>query len=832
MPAKLRLLFLLMLCFFCWGNGYAQTYTKGRVLDKETGEGVSFCKIYFQGSTRSTSCDFDGYFKVENDTVLAQSLKFVFYGYDTAFATVLPDSNQQITIQMSPATKTIKTIVLTGSKENPAHRIMRNVVENKEKNNGYNLRAFQHESYSKIEIDIDKMSKKFQERKAVVKIMEELDSNSRLKSDDGNILLPVFFSETHSQFFFNNNPSMIRENILRTKISGVGITDGSFTSQLIGSYFQSYNIYNNWLNIAYRDFVSPITDHWKTYYDYKLEEFIDYVGGKMCYRLSFTPKRPQDLAFSGTMWITHDEYALKQIDLKIGKAANLNFIEKVNITQELEQVQDSGAWLAKKTRIIIDIEEFGKNPGLLAKSYVSNYNFDINKEKPLEFFSSKIVLDENALDKDPTYWVKNRADSLTAQEVSVYGMIDTIKNVPVVKTYTEIANLLISGYKTIGKLDVGPPLNLYAFNNIEGHRFSLGFKTNYDFSKCLFFKANLAYGTKDEAIKYNAKGEVLLIKKSYTKFGAEMYRDIEQFGVYNQFNSNNYLFNAFNRWGTLRQAFYLDKQSVYIETDLAKGVRQTLKFTTKDMNPMFPFRYRESPTSNTLDSLIHVSELIIGYRFGFKESYLFNDFDRITIGTGSKPVIKVYGVFGFNGFLGGMFEYQKFYIDFSHSFRLGILGRLNYTIKGGYTPSTLPFPLLENHLGNRTIFYNNNSFNMMRIFEFVSDRFAVLSLYHDFDGFIGNRIPLIKKLKWRFFATSNILYGSVMPKNQQLSPSFDENGRPLLQFHSLGDVPYAEVGYGISNIFKFVRIDFLHRLNYLNTGAKPFGVKVSAQFSL
>ena len=342
----------------------------------------------------------------------------------------------------------------------------------------------------------------------------------------------------------------------------------------------------------------------------------------------------------------------------------------------------------------------------------------------------------------------------------------------------------------------------------------------------------MAYGTKDEAIKYNAKGEVLLIKKSYTKFGAEMYRDIEQFGVYNQFNSNNYLFNAFNRWGTLRQAFYLDKQSVYIETDLAKGVRQTLKFTTKDMNPMFPFRYRESPTSNTLDSLIHVSELIIGYRFGFKESYLFNDFDRITIGTGSKPVIKVYGVFGFNGFLGGMFEYQKFYIDFSHSFRLGILGRLNYTIKGGYTPSTLPFPLLENHLGNRTIFYNNNSFNMMRIFEFVSDRFAVLSLYHDFDGFIGNRIPLIKKLKWRFFATSNILYGSVMPKNQQLSPSFDENGRPLLQFHSLGDVPYAEVGYGISNIFKFVRIDFLHRLNYLNTGAKPFGVKVSAQFSL
>ncbi len=831
MQVKLKHFFLFLL-FLIFANINAQTIVKGRVLDEETKEGVSFCKVNFKGIKKSVNADFDGYFTIKNDS-LVNTLVFSFYGYDTAYAEIIADTNQEIVVSMRPKRRDISMVVIRGNTENPAFRIMRNVVANKSKNNGYNLNAFQHESYSKIEIDVNKMSQKFQEKKAVAKILKEFDSSSRLKSEEGNLLLPVFFSETHSQFFYNKNPSMVRENILRSKITGIGITDGSFTSQLIGSYFQSYNIYENWLNIAYRDFVSPLTDHWKTYYDYTLEEYIDYVGDKMCYKLSFKPKRPQDLAFKGTMWITHDEYALKRIDVKIGKEANLNFIEKVNITQELEQVQDSGAWLASKTRIIIDVEEFGNNPGLLAKSYVSNHTFVVNQEKPIEFFSNKIVLDENALNKDPSYWQKHRADSLTAEEIRVYGMIDTIKNVPVVRTYTELANLFISGFKTIGKLDFGPPLNLYANNNVEGHRFSLGIKTNYKFSKKFYTRAQVSYGTLDKTFKYMFNSEILLAKKGYAKLGLKYYKDIEQIGLYNPLNTSNYLFNASNRWGNLRQPMMLESYAAYIENDLFKGVRQTLNLTTKDMNPLFPFRYYQNLSNNgNLDSQIHVTELTLGYRFGFKESYLINDFDRITIGVDGKPVIKLYATLGFKDFLGGNFDYQKLYGEFSHSFRLGIFGRTNYILKGGYTPSKLPFPLLENHLGSRTFIYNSTSFNMMRIFEFVSDKFVNLSIYHDFDGFIGNRIPLVKKLKWRFFGTSQLLYGNLSNANKILIPAFDENGRTLLSLNNLKNYPYAEVGYGVSNIFKFIRVDFLHRLNYLQTGAPTFAVKVSAQFSL
>jgi hypothetical protein len=115
----------------------------------------------------------------------------------------------------------------------------------------------------------------------------------------------------------------------------------------------------------------------------------------------------------------------------------------------------------------------------------------------------------------------------------------------------------------------------------------------------------------------------------------------------------------------------------------------------------------------------------------------------------------------------------------------------------------------------------------------VSDQFVSLSVYHDFDGLIANRVPLFKRLKWRFFATSNLLAGSVRQASRNLIPPTDENGRPLAQFGQLAPLkPYAELGYGISNILKFIRVDFLHRVNYLQKGANPFGVKVSVQFSL
>ncbi len=221
------------------------------------------------------------------------------------------------------------------------------------------------------------------------------------------------------------------------------------------------------------------------------------------------PRRAQDLAFSGHIWIAKEGYALKQVDLSVGKSANLNFIEKVKIQQEL-QPTTAGPWIPVKTRLLVKIASLGKKrPGMLAKIYTSSRNIKVNEPKPLRFYADGVELAESALKQTDTYWNASRHDSLTATEQHVYAMIDSVRDIPAVKTYVEVINIIINGYKKVGKVDLGPYPYTYAFNNIEGHRVQLGFKTNAEFSKKIELSGFGAYGTSDARFKYRAAGRLI-----------------------------------------------------------------------------------------------------------------------------------------------------------------------------------------------------------------------------------------------------------------------------------------------------------------------------------
>ncbi len=143
--------------------------------------------------------------------------------------------------------------------------------------------------------------------------------------------------------------------------------------------------------------------------------------------------------------------------------------------------------------------------------------------------------------------------------------------------------------------------------------------------------------------------------------------------------------------------------------------------------------------------------------------------------------------------------------------------------------SKIPYPLLEIPRGNETYVSASNAFNQMNYFEFVSDQFVSLNYRHYFEGLFFNRIPLIKRLKWRFLVSANLLYGYLDQKNIDLIPySMRASNHSINKF---GDLPYVEVGYGVENIFKIFRVDFFHRLTYNDhPNVRNFGVKFSAQF--
>jgi hypothetical protein len=80
-------------------------------------------------------------------------------------------------------------------------------------------------------------------------------------------------------------------------------------------------------------------------------------------------------------------------------------------------------------------------------------------------------------------------------------MIDTLQNIPVVRTYTDIVKVVIDGYYDIGKIDVGPYLGIVAWNNVEGVRVQAGFKTNIKFSPKWVIAGQGAYGFDDESCR-------------------------------------------------------------------------------------------------------------------------------------------------------------------------------------------------------------------------------------------------------------------------------------------------------------------------------------------
>jgi hypothetical protein len=820
------------------------TVVSGKVTDAETGEPMPYVNVYFKGSTTGTTTDFDGFYKLSTNNP-ADSLVAHYVGYGLRAKAVAKGKTQVIHFQLKPDTKTLETVTVTPKGYvNPAWEILEAVMEYKRNYDPRRLSAYQYESYTKLELDVDNVSEKFQKRRMVKQILAVIDSAKAVAGEDGRPVLPIFISETLSDYFYRDNPQRSRELVRKTKVTGVGVEDGSVVSQLTGSTFQQYNFYQNWLKLANKEFISPIADGWKGFYDYELKEKAVQYKGYQCFRIDFAPKRPEDLAFKGSMWITDSTgtqpaFALLQIDVEVGKAANLNFIDKIKVQQEMQQADSLGAWLPAKTRILLDIGDIRDDwAGILAKFYVSNKNFVVNQPKEGKFYDLGITVADDVVEQDPAYWNAHRHDSLTQTERNVYQMIDTIRNLPVVRSYVEVANILINGYKRVGKIDFGTYSFLYANNNIEGHRFRLGATTNYLLSKKLIVHGMAAYGTLDQRWKYEAGFDYILARRPWTQFGFSRLDDYNQLALFsdNFLEINNTLFSAFTKWNNLqsRRPFVQKLNKLYFKTDLAKGITQKITFNQQQIEPLYSFEYIPEGNERERRRNFTTAELAFETRIAFGEQFIQNENSRVSLGVkDNTPIIMLRYTMGLKGVMGSDFRYDKLLANVTHRFSLGAIGYSRYSLTGAIIPSRVPYPLLAVHLGNQTFFYNDQAFNLMNFFEFVSDRYVSFNYIHRFEGLMFNRLPLVRKWKWRTFATANALIGSLDPANRALTPATDLQGQPLLGVNGLGREPYVELGYGVENIFRFVRVDFIHRLTYLDTpNIQRFGIKVSAQFRL
>lgn len=807
------------------------TIISGKVTEAATGTPVPFANVIFTGTQEGAITDFDGNF-IAQTNLNVDSIEVRYIGFKKRVKPVKLGITQTINFQLDEDLVTLGEVVVYAG-ENPAFPILRKVVKNKDRNDMRSLDAYDYESYTKIEIDVDKMPDAIGKRKIISNITDVMDSIAIIAGEDGKPILPIFLSEAISRYYYRKDPTYRHETVLKTKVSGVGITDGTTSSQVIGASFQQYNFYQNWLTIISKEFVSPIADGWRIYYDFDLIDSL-YVDGRFCYKIDFYPKREQDLAFTGSMWITKAEYALLRIDASVPKTANLNFVEKMKIQQDLIQTE-ADAWLPHKTRVVVDMAQINKvTPGMLAKFYVSTKDHVINQPQEKDFYLNPVSMDEDIRDYDEDYWNNMRHDSLTSTEVHVFEMIDTLKNFPLVKYGMNAAKFAFNGYYRVGKVDYGPYTTFYGNNNIEGNRVGFGGRSTIAFSNKWVFGGYFGYGFGDDRWKYRIYAEHIFKRQPWAKMKLEHMQEVEQIWLLNENLDPNGLFFSLSRFGNLTQPFNIQKTRWSFSRQLGTGFSADFSFKHEQFKPLFDFKYFSSPNDQTPAENFSVSEASISWRYAKDELFIIDDNDRVSMGTVRWPAFSMTYTYGIDNLLGSDFNYHKFRFSFEKRQKLAFLGVSKFALNSGFILGNVPYPLLYNPIGNQTPVYVGFAYNLMNYFEFSTDKYIELRYRHSFEGLLLNGIPLLKKLKLRAIASADILYGQMSDKNANLTLNpTDVSGNELSQFTKLDHRPYIELGYGVENIFRVLTVQAFHRITYLDQpDVNKFGLKFNIEFNL
>lgn len=825
MPIKIHfniiLLFASLLIVGSISNSLAQeTVITGKVTDALTNEPIPFATVIFKGATIGSNTDMDGNFRIRTETP-TDSLVFILVGYNQVKMRVRKGQTQVINVALKASKVELQEVVIKAG-ENPANIIVRKIIDNKEKNNPSKLETYQYEVYNKVEFDLTNISEKFKNKK-LLKPFNFIWDNMDSSETNSRPFLPFFISENLSDFYFKNNPKNRKEIIKGSKISGL---ENATITQFLGDMYQRVSIYDNFIDLFGKGFVSPTSDLGLVYYRYYLLDSM-YLDNQWCYKLKFKPRRPQELTFAGEFWVQDTSWAIKKINMRIAHDANVNWVEDMAIVQEYTYVNNEN-WMLSKDMLVIDFAAKEDGMGFIGRKSTSYRNFVINQPIKEDVFTGteNIVVSDDALKRSENFWDESRHEDLSERELKIYHMVDTIKTLPAFKTYVDFVTLFFTGYKDIGKIELGPYYTVYSFNRVEGNRFRIGGRTSDDFSTRVLMDGYLAYGTLDEKFKYGGGIKYKISDKPRQFVGVNYKNDVQQLGQSdNAFQGDNILGSLFRRTPQNRLNS-IELQKIWYEMEWFPGFSNKISFVHSHFAPLGDLNtnYYIDDSRTKIKSSYDITEINLFARFAYREKFVAGKIDRVSLGS-DYPVVQVSAGFGVKDLLNGSFNYQRLTVKVDDRIRLAPFGYTYCLLSAGKIWGRLPYPLLELHPGNETYFYDYAAFNLMNYFEFVSDYYFSGYATHHFEGFFLDKIPFLRKLKWREVAQVKAVWGGINKQNIDILENPNE-------FSTLQAKPYAEAGLGVENIFKIIRVDFLWRLSYLeNPDIAKFGIRGSFQIT-
>lgn len=813
-PLLLLVGLLNLLAFTAAGQGKVLS---GLVQDASSEERIPFASVQFGSTTVGKLTDSAGLFSFylnqwPNDTLVITCVGYQPYRY------LLNRSKDSIQLLVNLERGTFTEGASVKIKVNKGLLVWKKIVQHKPENDRYRFDNFSYELYNKLELDLKNINfQKFGKLKPLKPVTDLINQN--IDTAEGARYLPTYMVEALSNYYYQKNPKKRREVIRAANPNGV---KNESMLKFLGGMDQVVNVYNNFIPVFDKQFVSPISDNGDYYYNYRVID-TQQVAGHRYFHLVFTPRRKGGDTFEGDCWVHVGSFAIRKMNLRLGKEANVNFVENLSIIQEYNLINDS-TWFLSRDKYVLDVSPAGTDrAGFIGRKTTTYRNILVNdstvtrelmKNKGVE----EIITLPGASEMSRSFWDSARHEPLSKTESGIIRMIDTLTQAPVFQKFTKTLAFIGTGYKDIGNYQIGPWFNWVSANGWEGLRLRFDIGTNKHFNKKIKLHTYLAYGFGDQKLKGMAEAFFLPNKDPRTYFYASYTNDLDWGqNYYGEVSQDNVFSLAIRKKGVPVKNIKVDEKRLEFFKEILPWMSNRLTIVHKSTLPLrnlVPIdSFRATASGDPLTSF----EISLKLRFAWLERFLESHFYRTSLGS-AYPIGEINISRGFSGVFRSSYQYTKISASVSDNFKIPPFGNISWYLYGGKTFGTLPYTLLDIAPGNELYYYNRYAFNMMNRWEFIHDKYGGVNLEHN----IGNGIfRVFPKLRFRQFWTAKALWGSLTPSNRAL------NFKQGYSFQTLDGNTYLELGTGVDNIFKVFRIDFVWRVlpvSLPKEGDKSFGV--------
>ena len=859
----------LMLIWWMLGTATALAqYVQGVVKDKETDDILPMVHVYYKDDKRSVvQTDLEGRYRIR---FRKGTLVFSMAGFTPQEIKV--DKAQRLNVTLRETQSALQEVKVSAKrkkysrKENPAVTMMRKVIAAKTRNDLRSHDYLTYDKYEKMVFSLNEFTPDvFKDDK--FKRMPFLKDHVEVCPETGKLILPVTVNEKITQTLYRRDPREEKTVLKAERSEGLNnlINTGEIITTMLKDCFTDVDIYEDQVRLLQYPFTSPIsTPDAIRFYRYFIIDTL-MVGNDKCYQLDFTPNNPQDFGFSGSLFVRADSsWRVRKVQIGIPSRSDVNFVEQMDIVQEFDSLA-TGEQVVTANKMIVQIKMSSgiQKLQVVLDTHCSGYSFAPIPDKLFRSRNDNLV-DQSAYMQDKQYWEQMRPLPLSSSEGSMGDMLRKIQNMRGFKPFMWVLKAFVENFVETSidpehpsKVDIGPVNTMIGSNWVEGLRFRVGAQTTANLNPHWFLKGYAKYGCGDE--RWKGVGELTYCFKPRAYLPHEYPLNNLSFSYSNDVMSPSDKFLALDKdnvfvaykWTSVRHMNYFERFNLRYDREWGDGMRANIQFRREWNEGAGDLFYRPldgaSFPSDDLSQGIHrltFTELTAGFKYEPGATYVNTKQRRLPTNLDA-PVYSITHTVGVKGLLGGDYNYNFTEAGVYKRFWLKSWGKLDCNLKGGIQWNKVPFPFLIMPAANLSYLIDVESFRLIRNMEFLNDRYASAIILWDLNGKLLNRIPLIRRLKWRETIGCNVLWGTLTNKNNPFlmqnryddrlfyfPGSFREDGSFVYNSHVMDPgKPYVELSVGLHNIFKFIQLEYIHRINYIYPGTQRWGIRGGLLFS-